>query len=50
MGTSPRTLAKTIISPLGIAYRRGKDDNKKLIIDYKEGRIENALRRDQLGE
>jgi hypothetical protein len=36
--------------PLEVAYRRGKDDIRKLVIDYKEGRIENALRRDQLGE
>jgi hypothetical protein len=36
--------------PLGIACRQGKDKIKKLVVDYKEGRIENALKREQLGE
>jgi hypothetical protein len=33
--------------PLGVAYKRGEDEINKKIIDYKEGRIENVLRREQ---
>jgi hypothetical protein len=36
--------------PLGVACRWGEDEIRKLVINYKEGRIENALRRDQPSE
>jgi hypothetical protein len=32
--------------PSRVVCERGKDEIKKLIIDYKEGRIKNALRRE----
>jgi len=34
----------------GVTYRQGKDEIKKQVVNYKEGRIENALRKEQLGE
>jgi hypothetical protein len=36
--------------PSRVAYKQGEDEIRKLVIDYKEGRIENALKREQLGE
>jgi hypothetical protein len=47
LGTSTRTRLNL---PSRNAYRWGEDEIKKLVIDYKEGRIENALKKEQPNE
>jgi hypothetical protein len=47
LGTSTRT---RLTLPSRVACEQGEDEIRKLVINYKKGRIKNALKREQIGE